>query len=92
MFKGKSYIIFTDKQKPKHRIVKLLRTFGIVDFTLTYASHWATDAGWTIEQNVTEATSTILSNTWLGHTIKEASKNIHSAKTKESQGKTYLRF
>lgn len=92
MLKGKSYIIFTDKQRPRHRLVKALHTFQIYRFTLTYASHMATDAGWTIEQDVTDETAFVLSNTWLGFTIKEAVRNIHLAKPKELFGKHYLEF
>lgn len=90
MNKNQPYIIFTDKQKPKHRLVKCLRTFGIFHFTLTYASHLSTNSGWTIEQQ--EGRDIVLTNNWLGYTIDEAVKNIQKAKTVNRNGKEYMTF
>lgn len=67
MKKGHSYISFVVKEKPDHPLVKALRESHPTRFDdglIIYASHWATDAGWTWD------------GFWIGFTLKEAIKTI----------------
>jgi hypothetical protein len=68
MKSGQSYITITSKDL-KHPIIKALHQNGFEDVTVIYASHLATDSGWTL----------IKSNKgymWLGYTKDEAIKEL----------------
>lgn len=75
MYKGQSYITISDTTHPKHKLVKALTDKGYSSFVLIYASHMATDAGWT----------TISTNLpyWLGYTIKESLRVVNALPTKK---------
>lgn len=64
MNKGKSFIVITGKTHPDHKLIKALLGKGYDDILLIYASHWATNSGWTFN------------NIWLGYTKQEALKEI----------------
>jgi hypothetical protein len=71
MKKGHSYISFNVKDKPSHPLVKALKEVYKKDLDevfIIYASHWATDAGWTID------------GFWFGFTLAEAIKNVKEGK------------
>jgi hypothetical protein len=68
MKKGISYISISDEDK-NHSLIKELNKKGIYEIELIYASHWATDAGWTMVKSTIGAV-------WLGFTKKEAIKTI----------------
>jgi len=75
MKKGHSYISFYVKEKPGHPLVNALREVyrnNFDDGIVIYASHWATDAGWTID------------GIWIGFTLTEAIRNIKEGKFKYS--------
>jgi hypothetical protein len=72
MKKGQSYSTLTDANT-KHPLVKKLHRLGATDIHLVYASHMATDAGWTL---LTYKCDKRLP-TWLGYTISESLKKLN---------------
>lgn len=86
MKKGKSYSCFTSKEKPTHPLVKAFEKRGLNELDFIYASHWASDAGWTV-QNLVKSDK-MIGDSWWGFTIGEAIKNIERAEFKISVGGT----
>lgn len=84
MKKGQSYNCFTDKEKPNHPLVKAFRKRGIVNIEFIYASHWASDSGWTVQTII--SSPKMLDTTWWGFTISSAVKNIEKAEFKKYIG------
>jgi hypothetical protein len=92
MLKNKSYIIFTDTEKPNHKLVKALHKIGVRSFELTYASHMATDAGWTFNHTDDGGTDVVCFESWLGYTIDSAIKRLEQATVRTQYGKRVLEF
>jgi hypothetical protein len=77
MKRGQSYITVWDDQKPKHKLVKALHVRGIKNFFLVYATHMATDAGWTFMPKE-NCTISPWNDSWLGYTMSEAIKRVNN--------------
>lgn len=84
MKSGNSYSCFTSSDKPKHPLVKAFAKRGLTNLDFIYASHWATDAGWTVQS--IESGPKMLNNTWWGFTISEAIKNVEKAVFEKTVG------
>lgn len=69
MKRGQSYITLSSEETPNDPMIKALHEKGLRYIIIIYASHLATDAGWTM----------IRSNKghyWFGYTRKESMKAI----------------
>lgn len=84
MKQGHSYSTISDKTHPKHPLIKALLLKGYDDVELIYASHWASDAGWTCNGHGLP--------TWLGFTIRESLVEIAKLPTKEEALKEWNKF
>ena len=71
MKKGQSYSTLTDADA-KHPLVKKLHFLGASEIHLVYASHMATDAGWSLLTYKCEKPLP----SWLGYTIAESIKKL----------------
>lgn len=72
MKKGQSYSTVTD-ENIKHPLVKKLHSLGASEIHLVYASHMATDAGWTLLTYKCDKKLPL----WLGYTISESLQKLN---------------
>ncbi len=79
MRKNRSYVRVTDKDV-KHPIIKKLLELGFKNITLFYASHWATDSGWTIVECDMPKGWVGEFDLWLGYTKTGALKRLNELK------------
>lgn len=91
MKKGRSYSCFTSAEKPNHPLVKAFKAKGLDNLEFIYASHWSSDAGWTVQS--CSPGPKMLADTWWGFTIAEAVRNVEKAQFKKTFGDTeFLTF
>lgn len=75
MKRGQSYICLNSKDNATHPIIKALINNGWDDIEIVYATHYSTDAGWTL---LTAGRNGKGFSTWLGFTKQESIKNINT--------------